>query len=583
MPNGLRINNAQNFSGKPYATQEWVNTQTQEIEQRITDINVTKIGVQVSMPAASMEIVGQTFLYAGATTQEFTQGNIYQCQYDSKMNSYFWKTLNESQYPIEGCKNIRCVAQGTTVYLNWEDPEDTIIAGETVAKWKKTTIVYKEGFYPTSNNDGIAIASAVKNQYRSTPLTIIVPEANTTYYFQLFPESEAGFINFNESNRIIPSELTFASVYDIARNGKLKSFFSAGDVISTPHSFFATDGQGNYEMQILNVTPHYMDVVAYRIAGRFRYDVVEKQYALTEDAVFHPEYKLVYSQWEDKLFYIEDKTKPSDERIWWRNDGQYKVKCSKTKGRWEIWRTDSATHNELDSEPYAYQMIYDEEPTGGVWSDSSYSFAAANKYYIVKADTYEEATVTAGENVVANTYYEKNPDDGRVSNGYNNASMSAIWQWLNSDKPANQWWEPKHIFDNPPGYASTKAGFISGFTDPDFLKCVVERDDIITARNIVCDCGGFDTLKGKFYVLSQTEVLGTKTNNISEGEKIYPAISRTKYDSSGRSCSWWLRSPNIDDANRVVQIDSTGPIYPLCVDDSFVSVAPACRLGVNIS
>lgn len=584
MSNGTRINNAQNFSGKPYATQEYVNTQTQKLEQHITNINTTKIGVQVSMPSASQEIVGQTFLYAGATIQKFTQGNIYQCQYDSETDSYFWKKLNESQYPIESCKNIRCITQGTTVRLKWEDPEDTVIAGETVAKWKKTTVVYKENDYPTSIDDGIVITSAVRNQYNSNHLTIIIPKADTTYYFQLFPETEGGFINFNESNRAVTGELTFASVYDLALEGQLENYFAPGDVISTPHSFWDTDGQGNYEMQIQNVTPHYMDVVAYRIKQSLQYDAPEKQYAFTKDTVFHPEYKLVYSQWTN-IFYIEDKLQTGNNRVWWRNDGQFKIKWSEDNARWEIWQTNSATHMNTGTTPYAYQTTADEEPTGGVWSNASYSLSTANKYYIVGTDTYEEATVTAGETVTADTYYEKNPDNNRVNYGYNNASMSAVWQWLNSDKPASQWWKQQHIFDNAPGYSSTMAGFISGFTDPDFLKCVVERGDIITARNTVCDCGGYDTLKGKFYLLSKTEVFGSTTNNIPEGEitQFYTGkenTDRIKYNSLNQAQWWWLRSPVVGSAYGVCLVDTSGPLIS---SGSYISsgVAPACRLGVK--
>ena len=59
----------------------------------------------------------------------------------------------------------------------------------------------------------------------------------------------------------------------------------------------------------------------------------------------------------------------------------------------------------------------------------------------------------------------------RRSYGSNDWKDSDIRQWLNSNKPAGQWWEPQNPWDRPPAYAETLNGFLYGI-DPEFLRVI---------------------------------------------------------------------------------------------------------------
>lgn len=73
----------------------------------------------------------------------------------------------------------------------------------------------------------------------------------------------------------------------------------------------------------------------------------------------------------------------------------------------------------------------------------------------------------------------------RLSYGYNRWSQSAMRQWLNSDKPAGQWWTSQNKFDRVPEQHATKAGFMSGF-EKEFLDCI-QPIKVVTALNTVSD------------------------------------------------------------------------------------------------
>lgn len=79
----------------------------------------------------------------------------------------------------------------------------------------------------------------------------------------------------------------------------------------------------------------------------------------------------------------------------------------------------------------------------------------------------------------------------RLACGYNRWSQSALRQFLNSDKPAGQWWTSKNKFDRVPNEHATKAGFLSGFDD-EFLSCI-QPTKVTTALNTVTDTADGNT------------------------------------------------------------------------------------------
>lgn len=87
--------------------------------------------------------------------------------------------------------------------IKWKDPDDRIISGQTVSKWKGTKLVYKVDSYPKNESDGILVVdNTIRNQYENNGFIVTGLTGKTTYYFQLFPYSDTMVYNNNEANRV---------------------------------------------------------------------------------------------------------------------------------------------------------------------------------------------------------------------------------------------------------------------------------------------------------------------------------------------------------------------------------------------
>lgn len=67
---------------------------------------------------------------------------------------------------------------------------------------------------------------------------------------------------------------------------------------------------------------------------------------------------------------------------------------------------------------------------------------------------------------------QNNPNSDRRSYGNNHYSLSNIHQWLNTDKPANEWFQKTHEYDEPPSYFN-EDGFLVGLPQ-DFLENIAD-------------------------------------------------------------------------------------------------------------
>lgn len=72
----------------------------------------------------------------------------------------------------------------------------------------------------------------------------------------------------------------------------------------------------------------------------------------------------------------------------------------------------------------------------------------------------------------------------RFSYGDNCWSRSAMRQYLNSDKPKGEWWQPQSKWDVAPDQLATKDGYLCGI-DPALLA-VIRPVKVCTYRNTVC-------------------------------------------------------------------------------------------------
>ena len=175
----------------------------------------------------------------------------------------------------------------------------------------------------------------------------------------------------------------------------------------------------------------------------------------------------------------------------------------------------------------------------------------------------------------------------RVSYGSNNYKESAIRQFLNSPSAAGSVWKPQTKFDRPPSWATSLAGFMSGF-DADFLSVVgeafvpcaangkYETPDSTTAAN------GKYTVRDKFYLASLTEICGVTTDTPTDESYLLPYYNgaddadRSKYMGDS-AVAWWTRSAHSWTASDARSITSMGtPLQARARE--VLGIAPVCNI-----
>lgn len=120
-------------------------------------------------------------------------------QSELKAAAYAERVRSEG-IPMSIIEQRRIEKDGSTVKLYWRDPRDTIIDGYTLASWKSTTIVKKQGSYPEDIDDGevVAIVTA-RDQYADNPLTDTQADA-ANWYYRAFPLSVNGVYSLDKRN-----------------------------------------------------------------------------------------------------------------------------------------------------------------------------------------------------------------------------------------------------------------------------------------------------------------------------------------------------------------------------------------------
>lgn len=100
-------------------------------------------------------------------------------------------------------KNIIIKPGNENITISWEDPEDTIVEGATLCKWKGTKVIYKAGSYPTGPTDGtVVVDNQEKNAYKENGFQLNGLTNGVTYYFSFYPYSDKKVYNKNEVNRV---------------------------------------------------------------------------------------------------------------------------------------------------------------------------------------------------------------------------------------------------------------------------------------------------------------------------------------------------------------------------------------------
>lgn len=175
----------------------------------------------------------------------------------------------------------------------------------------------------------------------------------------------------------------------------------------------------------------------------------------------------------------------------------------------------------------------------------------------------------------------------RARYGSNNWAESDLRMRLNSSAAPGGTWTRQSKFSHKPSWADAESGFLRG-VDPDFLSVLGEVTKV-TVLNTLTDGEGSETSTEKIFLLSRSEVYGNLEKGIDEGAA-YPYYknysdfagkndgsdtNRIKYQSNGTPYYWWLRTPNIGNANYVRYVNPSGAVISSFASSS-VGLAPAC-------
>lgn len=179
-------------------------------------------------------------------------------------------------------------------------------------------------------------------------------------------------------------------------------------------------------------------------------------------------------------------------------------------------------------------------------------FQSGKTYYTKNGSSYTAATVTVGDPVPSDTYYELNPNTS-YPYGTNKWDLSGLIQWLNSTGSAGTWWTKKHANDVKPGYADTEDGFLKGFTDSDFVGRIIDLDNVTEIARPYG--GGTVTTVDKIWLPSYEQAKNSGTWG-------YLSNADRKMFREGETAAavWFLRSPYTSVSNGVSGVNGEGSI-----------------------
>lgn len=150
-----------------------------------------------------------------------------------------------------------------------------------------------------------------------------------------------------------------------------------------------------------------------------------------------------------------------------------------------------------------------------------------------------------------------NPISQRKSQGNNRYYLSNIRQWLNSNKPKNEWWTASHDYDTAPSYKS-RNGFMYEITDyeksiivPKSVKCILDTND----------GGGSETMTDYFFLCS-SYAMGTEVVYPLEDAHIYEWVEGVGADNRKFEDNYWCRTiSGTSSASQLRCFGSTGGLY----------------------
>ncbi len=138
----------------------------------------------------------------------------------------------------------------TGCILSWTDPDDVVVNGAELARWKQTVLIRKLDEYPAGVFDGDSVARTVradgtKNAYRSG-FSDPALEAGRVYCYKLFSQTENGAWNDLAAN-CFPGTTAYSwnLVQSMVRAGAAPRIWPVGTVFEVQHGEYShSDGSG---------------------------------------------------------------------------------------------------------------------------------------------------------------------------------------------------------------------------------------------------------------------------------------------------------------------------------------------------
>lgn len=164
-----------------------------------------------------------------------------------------------------------------------------------------------------------------------------------------------------------------------------------------------------------------------------------------------------------------------------------------------------------------------------------------------------------------------NSNSDRRSSGNNRYIWSNMHQWLNSNKPANQWYTSQHGADAPPNYVNQN-GFLNQWTEKE-IKSLEFANWTVTKSSV--DGSGSETFRSRVTLASTTE-LGLESG--TGGGRL--DIMNSNGD-RGLGNFYWCRTPHLSFADSVRGVNGVGSLYFDRASYAF-GVRPLCKPLSNI-
>lgn len=208
------------------------------------------------------------------------------------------------------------------------------------------------------------------------------------------------------------------------------------------------------------------------------------------------------------------------------------------------------------------------------WKVISYAADAITKL--------ETVSVSSGQGGTALGTLQYDTRNGNLNSmqetayGWNRWKTSALRQYLNSDKPKNQWWAPQDEWDIAPDQLATKDGFLRGM--PEDMRKALKTIKVVTYTNTVNDGGTADVTYDKVFLPSLEQMY---INPQISGEGVLHEYWKRRSGSSTKLNQWQtyknlihysvadhnspqnvrLRSAYRDVAVNTWYVDSDGVVY----------------------